>query len=168
MAESDQGAADRFVPENIRVHRERRDMSRSTVAEAMRMRRGHKWHPNTVARIEAGERRVNVGELADIAAILGTTMDRLLWPPEENAGEALAVRAIGGLREAADEAAWSVARLHTARAAAGRAAAQAARSKYQSVRDLAAEVSRELDGATLEIVLADAVARWEHIREGGT
>jgi transcriptional regulator with XRE-family HTH domain len=156
----------RFLPSNIRRQRERQDMSRKALAEAMQAR-GHKWHPNTVARIEDGSQQLTVDEFFDIAHVLGTSTDRLSWAQGEDAEHLAASGAITRLRQAADEAAWSVARFHAARSSAGRASADAARSSYPRVRALADAISEELQDATLDNVLATAQARWDEMRSGG-
>lgn len=40
------------------------------------------WHATTVARVEAEQREVRIGELSTIAKVFGLSSDRLLGPPE--------------------------------------------------------------------------------------
>lgn len=73
------GLADERFADNIREERERRGKSQAEIARLMR-ERGWSYHPQTVQRIEAGHRKVSVGEAEALARILHTTVDRLTWP----------------------------------------------------------------------------------------
>src|ERR1039458_6547853 len=86
----------------MRVLRKRKDMSQAALAAAMAAR-GHRWHQQTVVRAESAARVLPFTEAADLAEILGTTLDRLTRP----SGEAQAV-------ESLDAAAHSVKEAHEA------------------------------------------------------
>ena len=73
------GVIDDWVAANIRVHREQLDMSQADVAEKMAAL-GWKYYPQTVHRIESGQRKVTVGEAQALARIFNTTVDGLTWP----------------------------------------------------------------------------------------
>ena len=73
------GLADEQFAANVRDERERKQMSQADLAARMR-ERGWSWHPQTVQKIEAGHRKVSVGEAEALARLLGTTMERLTWP----------------------------------------------------------------------------------------
>lgn len=75
-------AADEYFAANVREARERTGMSQSELAKQM-ADRGWRYYPQTVQRIEAGERKVSVGEGKSLAEILHTTVDRLTWPGTE-------------------------------------------------------------------------------------
>jgi transcriptional regulator with XRE-family HTH domain len=74
-------AADVQFAANLREERERRRISKAEFARRMR-ELGHSWFPQTVQKIEAGHRKVRVGEAEAVARILGTSMDRLTWPTQ--------------------------------------------------------------------------------------
>jgi transcriptional regulator with XRE-family HTH domain len=83
------GAADVRAAVNIRSLREAKGMSQGELARQMSAR-GWPYYPQTVHRIEHGQRKIGFGEAAEIAAILGTSIDRLAWAgPEADAVEAL-------------------------------------------------------------------------------
>src|ERR1035438_10083459 len=65
--------------------------------------RGHRWHQQTVVRAEAATRVLPFTEAADLAEVLGTTLDRLTRP----SGEAQAI-------ESLDAAGWAVVEAHEA------------------------------------------------------
>src|ERR1017187_6778679 len=94
--------ADQRLAHNMRVLRKRQDMSQAALAAAMAAR-GHPWHQQTVVRAESAARVLPFTEAADLAEILGTTLDRLTRP----SGEAQAV-------ESLDAAGWSVVVAHEA------------------------------------------------------
>src|SRR5215469_1645268 len=73
------GVADERFAVNVRDERERRKLSQAEVARQMAVA-GWAWHPQTQQKIEAGHRKVSVGEAEALAHILGTTVDRLTWP----------------------------------------------------------------------------------------
>jgi transcriptional regulator with XRE-family HTH domain len=75
------GVADERFAVNVREQRERRRLSQAEVARQMAAI-GWPWHPQTVQKIEAGHRKVAVGEGEALARILHTTVDRLTWPGE--------------------------------------------------------------------------------------
>ena len=72
---------------NLKVLRERAGMSQAALAEAM-TGRGHPWHQSTVYRVESGRQTVKFEEVAALAEILHTSMDRFTWTsPEASATE---------------------------------------------------------------------------------
>src|ERR1035438_2438628 len=84
----------------MRVLRKRTGMSQAALAAEMAAR-GHRWHQQTGARAETAARALPFTEAADLAEVLGTTLDRLTRP----SGEAQAV-------ESLDAAGWSVVVAH--------------------------------------------------------
>lgn len=73
--------------ENVKALRKRAGMSQADLAKRM-AERGWPWHQNTVYRIENGGQAVRLFEAAAVAAVLQTSIDRLLWPtPEASATE---------------------------------------------------------------------------------
>lgn len=73
------GLADERCAANIRERREDREWSQADLARQM-SERGWSFHPQTVQRIEAGHRKVSVGEAVALAEILGTSVEWLTWP----------------------------------------------------------------------------------------
>jgi transcriptional regulator with XRE-family HTH domain len=169
LDEPDRDAAVR-IGHNITRARARKEpggISQEALAAAMRAAGSTAWRQSTVHKAESGQRNVNAAELERLALIFGVTVDRLLWAQGEDAAHMAAAGAIGRLREAAQDAARAVTRLHGARAAATRAADDAARSPYPRVREVADHIAGELAEATLDNVLAAAQARWEEAGSGG-
>lgn len=159
-------AVRRWLPGNVRRHRDRKGLSRAQLAAAM-AERGHKWHPTTVDRIEAGTQVPNVAELADLAAILGTIMDRLMWAEGDDAAQVLAGQAIGRLRDAAEAVTDSVARLRAAEAGAESAIRGLRHGKPTERAVQAADhVEEALEGTSLEDAIAAGEDRWEELRGG--
>ena len=113
------GVADEQFAVNIRETRERKGMSQSALADEMR-ERGWSWHPQTVQKVEGGQRHVRVGEAEALARIFGTTMERLTWPGTVASATALLDMSIGRAQGAwtriARETAtllWNLAQLRT-------------------------------------------------------
>ena len=82
------GLADERFAANIRERREDRKWSQADLARRM-TERGWPYYPQTVQRIEAGHRKVSVGEAKALAEILETTVDRLTWPGQEASAASL-------------------------------------------------------------------------------
>lgn len=159
-------AARRWLPGNIRRHRERKGLSRAQLAAAM-AERGHKWHPTTVQRTEDGTQVPDVAELADLAAILGTIMDRLMWAQGDDAAQVLAGQAIGRLRDASEAITAGVARLRAAQAGAESAIRGLRHGKpTPRASQAAGHVEEALENATLDDAIASGEARWEELRDG--
>ena len=165
MAEPGDQAVDERLAENLRALREHQGISQAALARRMKAR-GHPWHQATVHRVETGVQPVSLKEATGLAAILGVPLDRLTWAAGEVADRLLAEAAIGRLREAAEEAADSLARLRAAQDSAKRAARDAGKSKYPRVREAAAAIKEELDDVTVENVLTESERRWDDMREG--
>ncbi len=73
------GVIDEWVAWNIRIRREGLGLSQADLAKAM-ADLGWKYHPQTVHRIESGQRKVTIGEAEALARIFSTTVDTLTWP----------------------------------------------------------------------------------------
>ena len=82
MREDHRKSADERFGMNVRIMRERKDMSQSALADAM-TERGYPWHQQTVGRVEAGRQSVRFGEVEQLAQILKTSMDRFSWGSAE-------------------------------------------------------------------------------------
>lgn len=54
-------------------------MSQADLAEKMAAL-GWKYHPQTVHRIESGQRKITIGEASALAGILRTSLSELTWP----------------------------------------------------------------------------------------
>jgi transcriptional regulator with XRE-family HTH domain len=105
---------DQVLPEHLRMIREAAGRTQRAVAEEMTLA-GYKMHQTTIAKIEAGERPVTVGEAVALACIVGVSLTALIQhqtadPEKEAAREALMVamaeqgrleREVAGLQETA-------------------------------------------------------------------
>ena len=158
-------AAEQHLPENLRVLRERKGMSQASLAQAM-SERGWPWHQQTVYKIENGKQGVGFGEAADLAGIFGVTTDRFTWTGPETLAATLLANAAGTLRQSWREAADAVARLHAARATAGRLIAEHRDSSYPRVRDAARGLADELGDTALEGALAEGGDLWQRTAAG--
>jgi transcriptional regulator with XRE-family HTH domain len=79
--EADLTAADKRFAENLRAARERAGLSQRELAEHM-AELGFRFRQQTIARIEAADRVVGVGESRALARVCRTTVDALVRPGE--------------------------------------------------------------------------------------
>ena len=93
------GVADERFAVNVRENRERQKLSQADIARRM-TEAGWSWHPQTVQRIEAGHRKVTVGEAQALGQILGETVDRLTWPGRVASCAGLLNMSMGRLNQA--------------------------------------------------------------------
>ena len=114
------GLADEQFAVNIRETRERKGISQAALAAEMRERGWEAWYPQTVQKVEAGQRHVRVGEAEALARIFGTTMERLTWPGTTASAAALLDTSIGRAQGAWERIAretvtllWNLAQLQT-------------------------------------------------------
>lgn len=156
-------AAER-LGENVRAIREARGLSQDDLAREM-TDRGWQYYQSTVYKIEHGERKVSFGEAADLAAILGTSLDRFAWTGAEANEQAMVNDAVATLRGRWEEAAGAASALLAARARAERILAMSAGSKYQRVRDACTELAADLGGYDLDSAIGEGIARHEHPEE---
>lgn len=159
-------SADERLGTNLRILRERKEMSQAELARRM-TEEGHGWHQSTVARAEAGRQSVRIVEGEALAHILGVTIDRLLWASAEANEAALVGRANGNLRQSWHEAADAIARLDAARDSAQRTLATRSRSEYSRVRDACTELEAQLQESTLDAAADEGARRYRNLREGG-
>ena len=82
-------AVEQAVARRLKVLRQLAGLSQTGLAERM-FSRGQQWHQSTVWKIEDSRRNVRVGELADLADILGVTPAALL--SDVDYGDAVAAR----------------------------------------------------------------------------
>lgn len=82
-------AIEHAVSRKFKELRQLAGLSQTGVAERM-FSKGQPWHQSTVYKIETGRRPIRVGELADLAAVLGVTQWVLL--SDDHYREASAVR----------------------------------------------------------------------------
>lgn len=165
--EKDHGqSANERLAWNLRVLREQAGMSQAALAAAMR-ERGKPWHQSTVARVESGKQPAGFEEAADLAAILGTRIDRFTWASRE----ALAADFVTGIaqraREQARAVADAVADLLAAVAAAERALKVHADSPYPSVREARGELAGQMGIYGVDGAVAEGRRRYEERREAG-
>jgi len=84
---------ERFA-ENLRTARTGMGISQGELARQMAAR-GWPYYAQTVNRVEAGQRKVSVGEAKSLAEILRTTIDMLTWPGREASAVGLFDRTLG-------------------------------------------------------------------------
>lgn len=82
-------AIEQAIAEKLKALRNLAGLSQPDLAERM-TGKGHSWHQSTVWKVEHGTRHVRLGELADLAAILGVTPAALL--SDDDHREAVAAR----------------------------------------------------------------------------
>lgn len=157
--------ADERLGANVRALREGKGIPQAELARLMG-EAGHPWHQSTVARAEAGRQSVRTSEAEDLARILGTTVDRLLWAGPEAAEAAFISAATARLRAEWRAAALAAARLHDARAAAERARARTARTGWPRVRAMADGLAEDLADCTLDAALDEGAAIFEREADG--
>jgi transcriptional regulator with XRE-family HTH domain len=73
------GVIDEWVAWNIRLRREALGWSQADLAREMAAL-GWKWYPQTVHRVEQGQRKVTIGEAEALARLFNVTVDALTWP----------------------------------------------------------------------------------------
>jgi transcriptional regulator with XRE-family HTH domain len=73
------GVIDEWVAWNIRLRREGLGWSQADLAKEMAAL-GWKYYPQTVHRVEQGQRKVTIGEAEALARLFGVTVDALTWP----------------------------------------------------------------------------------------
>lgn len=124
------------------------------------------WHQQTVYKVENGKQAVGLGEATDLADILRVPVDRLTWSgPEANAVEQVH-HASGNLRQAWNETADAVARLHAAQAGADRALAESRDSPYRRVQEARRGLAEEITDAELGAAIAEGAVRWKREARG--
>lgn len=84
-------AIEQAVARKLKELRQLAGLPQVKIAERM-FSRGQPWHQQTVYKVEAGQRPVRVGELADLAAIFGVTPATLL--SDDDYGDAAAEREV--------------------------------------------------------------------------
>ena len=168
MRESQREPADERFGTNLRALRERAGISQSALADAMN-ERGHTWHQQTVGRIEAGRQSARIGEAEDIAVILKTTVDRLIWTTQEaSAGMLLDMtiaRAENGFEQITSgtaELLWAQFQLEASVSDAERAGCYGS----ERVRTIVAEAKTVLE-LTPEAAVESGRAHHEELRRTG-
>lgn len=149
------------IGENVRIARERKGLSQAALAEEMRARGFTAWQQPAVYKTEKGVREPSGREMAALAAILGTTIERFFWLQGEAAESDAADAAIVAVRQSWQGASDAVLRLEAALASGRHRLAQAKASKYKRVREVAGELEAELGESTLEAAVGDGLARLE-------
>ena len=162
------GLADERFAANVREMRERQGISQADIAKAMR-ERGWAFHPQTVQRIEAGHRKVSVGEAEAIAAILGTTVDRLTWPGREMSTAAMLDQVTARAESAREQIAEWTRTLLWAQWQLGTSVAEAERARFSDSARIAALITAAKDAlvATPEDALEDGRRDYEELRTAG-
>lgn len=149
---------------NVRYLREHASISQTELARRM-TDRGWPWHQSTVYRVESGRQAVRFDEALDLADLLGVTLDRMTWAIGESAEQELAEGALTRLKDAHLSAIQAIVQLHAARAAAERAARDAAHSEYAHVREAAAPIAVGLLATMIERVVSAGELEWEQMAE---
>jgi transcriptional regulator with XRE-family HTH domain len=142
-------SADETIGVNVRLFREEAGLSQSDLAEEM-ARRGIPWYQQTVGRVEAGRQQVRATELAALAEILHTSMNRFMWTgPEANATQyvySAGTRLAQQYRTVAEAVKMLLADWHTAE----RVLASTEDSEYEHVQEARADVAARLEECTLD------------------
>lgn len=73
------GQTDQRFAMNLRLARERAGLSQEDLAQRM-AEWGHKFHQQTITRIENGRRKVSLGESIELAHAVGSTVEALSRP----------------------------------------------------------------------------------------
>lgn len=145
-------------------------MSLADVAGAMVAAGWDKFYPQTISRIEHGERKVTIGEGEALARILGTTLTRLQWADGEEAAISAGEQAIGNLRRAAGEVVSAVAQLRAAQAGAAVAVrslrTDSSDGQWPRISRTADALEEELADATVENAVDAGEAEWERMTGG--
>ncbi|WEG10431.1 helix-turn-helix transcriptional regulator [Microbacterium horticulturae] len=68
--------------ENLRTLREQKGVSQSEIARRLDREGWPGFHQTTISRVEKGERTLSIGEAAAVAEMLGSSLDRMMDPPE--------------------------------------------------------------------------------------
>jgi hypothetical protein len=139
-------------------------MSQGELARQMSAR-GWPYYPQTVHRLERGQRKIGFGEAAEIAAILGTSIDRLAWAgPEADAVEILDSSTAAVQRRAvvirSEVGALLMARDHA------RAMLKVVTYQSSRVDEARARVRDVLERLMLDQVVSRAVEEYEEISNG--
>jgi transcriptional regulator with XRE-family HTH domain len=69
-----------LIAKNIRTLRVRRGLEQGDVAEQMRKLGFRNWYPQTMSKIERGQRRVTMEELLGLVMVFRTSWGSLLFP----------------------------------------------------------------------------------------
>jgi transcriptional regulator with XRE-family HTH domain len=86
------GSADATFARRVRDLREIADLTQRRLAEQMTVM-GYRMHQTTIAKIEAGERPVSIGEAVAFASVLGVEMpDLLAGPSDPDLADAIVAR----------------------------------------------------------------------------
>jgi transcriptional regulator with XRE-family HTH domain len=156
------GLADERFAANVRQLREGQGKSQADVARLMA---GHGWpyHPQTVQRIEAGQRKVSVGEGEALARILDTTVDRLTFPGPAAQAAGFLDASLSRARDAYKQIGEAARVLLVARHTLTRTLADAEKAGFHDsaqIRALAGQAREILETAVPE--QAVAAARADH------
>lgn len=161
MTQHQEPSADERIAGNVRALREQREMSQSALAKAM-SDHGLQWHQQTVYKVENGTRPLRAAELAALARILKTSLDRFMWTGAEANESAAVYDAAATLRARWDEASIAVRRLLAARAHGERILAGRSASTYERVRLACRELAADLAERHLENAVGAGIERHEN------
>ena len=145
---------------NVRVLRERKDMSQAELARLM-TERGWPWHQSTVYRVESGKQTVSFDEAVDLAAILQTSLDRFTWTqPEAGATEYVYAAGTRVVRTSEDVAV-AVHMLLSALATAERVVETTKDSKYPRVHEAREDTIHRIENYGLDVSVTEGIRRYE-------
>ena len=165
MEDEAPAGGDALFGHNVRRLRERRELSQTALADAMR-EHGHPWHQSTVYRIESGRQPVSYWEAVDLAEILETSMDSFAWKPaEENAADHLYMEA-NRLRGCARDLMYAIGALLSARGLSEGTLRNTAKYDSARLRDARLEVEDALKANDLLDVINEGIRQYENQAEG--
>jgi transcriptional regulator with XRE-family HTH domain len=140
---------DQHVADNLKIIRNSKGISQTALAVEM-ARRNWRWHQTTVRRVESAAQTLSIGEVTDLAAVLGVTLDQLTTPGEDTPEINAAQKAGEALQASWAVAAKAICSLNLAAARARSALPAAAGSSYPRVQELAEVIAAALELYTVE------------------
>jgi len=145
---------------NVRILRERKDISQAELARLM-TERGWPWHQSTVYRVESGKQTVGFGEVVDLAEILRTSLDRFTWASAEANATEFVYAAGARLNQRYEITVDAVLRLIAEGRAAERVVAAHEGSEYERVREACEDVARRTEEYSLQAAIDAGIDRYE-------
>jgi transcriptional regulator with XRE-family HTH domain len=150
--------ADEKLAGNLRALREAAGISQDALAAAM-AEHGWPWHQSTVYRAEKGLQAVKFAEAVDLAAILGTSLDRLTWSSAEAAQAEFVYAAGTEVRLCAEKVSAAVHHLLSAVSRAERVLAETSGSTLPRVQAAWGDTAARVAAYGLEEAVTEGTRR---------
>ena len=153
-------AVDEHLATNLRVLRDRKNMSQAELAGEM-AEKGIPWHQSTVARVESGRQAVRFAEAAALAEIFGVPLQRFTWAPADARAADWLDMAANRLRGAYEDTVRAVVVQQSAEELAKRAIEDTARHQEPLVAEAREIVRRAItDYGPLEAAFDEGVRAY--------